>query len=677
MRKGKHLKTLSIKTRVTLFTLAIFLLSLWTLAFYADYMLREDMERISGDQQLSATSFAAIEIDHELADRLRALEKVSLHINPAWLGDGPALQAFLDQQWAIQGMFNGGIFITGTDGTVIADVPLSARRLGLNYLERDYIDGALRRGKATIGQPVLGKKTSAPVFTMVVPVRDAQGQVIAALAGATNLSQPNFLDMLKNSRYGKSGSYTLVARQSRLVVSTSENTRSLEQLPAAGVDALTDRRMQGYEGTDIFVDQNGVEVLSSVKAVPTAAWYLAVSLPTAEALASERDMHQRLLLVTVLLTLVAGILTWWMMRRQLAPMLQTVEKLVLLAQPGQQPAPLPIERADEIGHLIAAFNHLLEELGQRSQALRSSEKRYRALVDWSPEAILVHREGKLVYVNPAAVELFGATSAQELLALDAFVWVHVDFRQAELEHLQDMDDIDVVGTNQPMFEEKFLRLDGSVMDVEVTSTAILYNGLLATQMAVRDITARQKMQEEVRHLAFYDPLTNLPNRRLLGDRLSQALAESKRSDRYGALMFLDLDNFKALNDSQGHAVGDLLLVQAAQRMKDCVREVDTVARLGGDEFVVLLSDLTSNKVDATTQATSIAEKIRSALAQPYQLSVKHAGQADTLVEHQCSASIGVVLFIDREGSQEDFLKWADAAMYQAKAAGANLIRVHS
>ena len=183
------------------------------------------------------------------------------------------------------------------------------------------------------------------------------------------------------------------------------------------------------------------------------------------------------------------------------------------------------------------------------------------------------------------------------------------------------------------------------------------------------------MEEQVRHLAFYDLLTQLPNRRLLGDRLTQSLAGSKRSNRYGALIFLDLDNFKALNDKHGHAVGDLLLVQAAKRMKSCVREIDTVARYGGDEFVVLMGDLSEDKAASTAQASSVAEKIRATLAEPYFMAVSDNLQADALVEHRCTASIGAVVFIDREGTQDDFLRLADTAMYEAKNAGSNLIRL--
>lgn len=192
--------------------------------------------------------------------------------------------------------------------------------------------------------------------------------------------------------------------------------------------------------------------------------------------------------------------------------------------------------------------------------------------------------------------------------------------------------------------------------------------------AYLDITERKQLEEEVRQLAFYDPLTKLPNRRLLYEHLGQSIAATKRSGYHGALMFLDLDNFKSLNDTHGHGAGDLLLVEVAHRLRNCVREIDTVARLGGDEFVVVVGDLSKDKAESTIQAGFIARKIQNALSAPYLLPVKHDDKAIDTVEHRCSASIGVVVFIDSEGTQEDFLRWADAAMYKAKESGCSLIR---
>ncbi|MBK9572058.1 MAG: EAL domain-containing protein [Rhodoferax sp.] len=180
-----------------------------------------------------------------------------------------------------------------------------------------------------------------------------------------------------------------------------------------------------------------------------------------------------------------------------------------------------------------------------------------------------------------------------------------------------------------------------------------------------DITQRKAAQEEIAHLAFFDTLTGLPNRRLLIDRLQQALASSTRSGRMGALLFIDLDNFKTLNDTMGHDQGDLLLEQVAQRLMACVREGDTVARLGGDEFVVMLEALSAAQGEAATQAEAVGNKILGALATPFQIAAH---------QHHGSASVGITLFADHQDTVDELLRRADLAMYQAKNAGRNAMR---
>jgi diguanylate cyclase (GGDEF)-like protein/hemerythrin-like metal-binding protein len=184
------------------------------------------------------------------------------------------------------------------------------------------------------------------------------------------------------------------------------------------------------------------------------------------------------------------------------------------------------------------------------------------------------------------------------------------------------------------------------------------------------------MENQVYQLAFYDALTSLPNRRLLDERLLQAMAGSRRSGRYGALMFLDLDNFKPLNDKHGHVAGDLLLVEAAHRLKNAVREIDTVARFGGDEFVVMLSELETDKSASILQTRLIAEKIRDSLSLHFVLDAKGEAGSVQLIEHQCTASIGAIVF-NHADKVEYLLKTADKAMYEAKENGRNRIVVSS
>ena len=224
-------------------------------------------------------------------------------------------------------------------------------------------------------------------------------------------------------------------------------------------------------------------------------------------------------------------------------------------------------------------------------------------------------------------------------------------------------------------EHRLLMPDGTIKYVRELGKTIYDGGTPIVSMGtVQDITERKKMEEVIHQYAFYDMLTQLPNRRLLTDRLLHMQAVSKRSGKYGAVLFLDLDNFKPLNDTYGHAVGDLLLIEVSRRLNECIRESDTVSRFGGDEFVVLLSELSSDKDESDDESRVIAEKIRSTLAQPYSLPVRSEGDEKKVVEYRCTSSIGVTLFHSHEAEEDEIIKRADSAMYVAKEAGGDNIK---
>jgi diguanylate cyclase (GGDEF)-like protein/PAS domain S-box-containing protein len=211
------------------------------------------------------------------------------------------------------------------------------------------------------------------------------------------------------------------------------------------------------------------------------------------------------------------------------------------------------------------------------------------------------------------------------------------------------------------------RKNGEVYPAHLTFTAVKgRDGATVNYVATLvDITSRKSAEEEIQHLAYYDSLTGLPNRRLLMDRLSQALVTSARGKGGGAILFLDLDHFKTLNDTLGHDVGDLLLKQVSERLTSCVREGDTVARIGGDEFVIMLEGLSDSIFEAARQAEIICEKILSVLNQAYHLNT---------YEYHSTTSIGATLFSGHEVGSDELLKQADIAMYQSKTAGRNAIR---
>ena len=316
-----------------------------------------------------------------------------------------------------------------------------------------------------------------------------------------------------------------------------------------------------------------------------------------------------------------------------------------------------IDGAGTIRHFVA----ILQDITERKRI--ELELQIAATAFESQEGMFVTDASNVILrVNRAFADITGYPAAEAVGNTPALL---ASGRHDAAFHIAMREEIARNGTWQGEIWHR--RKNGEVHPEWLTITAVKNSsGEISRYVGtLTDITARKAAEDEIRHLAFYDPLTLLPNRRLLLDRLHQALAISARSKRLGALLFLDLDNFKTLNDTLGHDKGDLLLQQIAQRLATCVREGDTVARLGGDEFVVMLEDLSPLSADAAAQAEIVGEKILGSLAQPYAL----AGH-----EYHSTSSIGVTLFSGQRETVEDLLKRADLAMYQAKTAGRNTLR---
>nr|WP_245232245.1 EAL domain-containing protein [Thiorhodococcus minor] len=291
--------------------------------------------------------------------------------------------------------------------------------------------------------------------------------------------------------------------------------------------------------------------------------------------------------------------------------------------------------------------------------LRESEERYRTYIEHAPEGVFVaDSAGRLVDVNPSACDMVGYASA-ELLGMSVTDLAPPDARH---EHLRTLEQ--VLDKGRYELEIDLRRKDGS--QIVGSLRAITLPGQLVMGFCV-DITERKRAEEQIHSLAYFDPLTGLPNRRLLLDRLSQLMAAGSRRQEYGALLMLDLDHFKDLNDTQGHDVGDRLLAEVARRLTARVRADDTVARIGGDEYVIVAGELGTVQAEAALQAEQIAEKIHRVLDRPYAL-------VEGRSLHHSAASVGVALFCGQELSVDQILKQADVALYQAKNAGRNTVR---
>ncbi len=311
---------------------------------------------------------------------------------------------------------------------------------------------------------------------------------------------------------------------------------------------------------------------------------------------------------------------------------------------------------------INARKRAEERLAVTQEALRASEQRYRTAFQMTLDAINLNRlsDGRYVDCNKAFLDMTGYLHEEIIgrTSIELGIWADLADRVKMLDMLK------MHGECRNL-EARFKKKNGEIFWGLMSATVIRLEDQVCVLSITRDLSDAKTAEDKIRHLAFYDPLTRLPNRRLLLERLRQTVTASQRNGRKRALLIVDLDNFKTLNDTLGHHIGDLLLEEVARRISACVRAVDTTARLGGDEFVVMLEDLSECPEDAASQAKMVAEKVLAAVNQPY-----------VLAGYEClsTSSIGITVFGDRNGSASEILQQADIAMYQAKAAGRDTIR---
>lgn len=435
------------------------------------------------------------------------------------------------------------------------------------------------------------------------------------------------------------------------------------------------------------VNLDGKRVLTAFGVIPYLGWFVFVEEPLTQAfqpLYSQAIRSALLILIGMVVTVLACLALVGQMVKPIHALRDGAKRI----GSGVFDSPITVRTGDELEELADEFNRMASQLRDsystlerkvavRTQELTESERLLREAQqiaglgsfvcdlktgEWTSSEVLDDVLG-IDKTHPRT-----ARGMAQLIHPEDLLAVGETFRLAALGKVQVMDE--ALRVIRP--KDGALRWVHGLakVDYDLEGAAASLHGTL------QDITERKEMEERVRQLAFFDSLTELPNRRLLNDRLNQALIAGSRASSFGALMFIDLDDFKPLNDKFGHAVGDLLLIEVARRLTQCVRKVDTVSRFGGDEFVVMLTDLSQQQAEAAEHAGVVAEKIRLSLSERYTLPVWIDGGTLKMIDHICSASIGVLVFNCPDASADHILKGADAAMYQAKQAGRNLVRLH-
>lgn len=309
----------------------------------------------------------------------------------------------------------------------------------------------------------------------------------------------------------------------------------------------------------------------------------------------------------------------------------------------------------EGGQQVGAFVLIndITEPWRAEQTVRDSETRMRKFAEATSEGIVFHRNGFITDVNSALLALTGYT-APEMLGRQTIEFVPEDCRAEAVEHIRSLD--------ETPYESAILHKDGHTIAVEFAPKSLPYEGQIHRVVAVRDITARKLAQQRIEFLALHDPLTQLPNRQYLNEFLPRTLTLAKRQGTSTALLFIDLDGFKSINDSFGHQTGDQLLCETARRLRSTVRESDLVARLGGDEFLVVLC-----QIEQAGDAVLVAESLLASMQSPVLVGDKAVSVLP---------SIGISLYPQNADSVDELISQADTAMYRAKEGGGNRYHLH-
>lgn len=303
-----------------------------------------------------------------------------------------------------------------------------------------------------------------------------------------------------------------------------------------------------------------------------------------------------------------------------------------------------INREDVLA--VAMYKDITEEK-QAKHMLQIAENCYRSLVDYSPDAILVQSSGKISFANPTAIKMVGAQNGHQIIGNPILNYIQLEDANSDLTRVLRQEEM--IKTEPTI--EQLRRVDGTKIWVEIIAIPVQYEGGMVIQAILRDVTVRKYYEDQLTYMATHDPMTDVVNRSTFMDELSSAIEESTESEEIFALLYVDLDKFKEINDSLGHGMGDLLLIQFAERMKQNVRHRDVVGRIGGDEFLILLRDIDRKKVD------SLVKRMHANFSLPYVIE----GQ-----EIIATSSIGVALYPEDATSSDQLMQFADEALYKAK-----------
>jgi diguanylate cyclase (GGDEF)-like protein/PAS domain S-box-containing protein len=653
----------TLATKTSIATSLLFLVTILAIGMAALQSFRQQMWNVMVADQNTLVVRIADNLDQKLLTLQTALKLSASEITPADLQSSDTAQRYLDTTTGLFAVVDRSIFLFTAEGIELAERPFRPNRRGTDASHREYMRDTISTRQPVISEPfVTNVGDSNMVLVATAPVLNKEGQMVAILTGSLGLTRPGMLGKIAKTVIGKTGYLYIVTADGRLIMHPDRNRLS-QRAFAPGANPLFERALEGFEGTEEALESDGREAIVTYKRVPSSNWIVAAVYPKDEAFLAIRELTWHFLQVLLLASVVVVLSIWILTRYLMRPLVGLTEHLKNYSAHTERIAPLTGRAGGgEIRALRRAFNRLTARLHEREDALIETMQKYQLITENSTDLITKHAaDGTIIYASPVSSSILGIAPA-DLLGRSLCEFVHPDdfstVRTAVLGAAQSKS-LATIMYRARHADQHYLWLETTLQRMK-DAAGEETQGILCIS---RDVSERKRMEERLHELARTDHLTALPNRFLLDERFAGGLAQARREGSLLAMLMIDIDRFKNINDTLGHGMGDVLLKLVGTRLKTCIRECDTLARWGGDEFVLLLPG-----VQDSGSAVTVAERCLTALKQPF------------VVEDQdlhITASIGISISEDSDTASETLLQNADVAMYRAKARGGDCLMVYS